>query len=99
MGKLEPEYPLAEIPIISNKNTLLLLGNRENFRIRGTLRIAPADLRCVVAKLFEVGEQAGVSTLVKQKFHTWGGGVPRCFSPAWWGYFKQALTLARGRAG
>jgi hypothetical protein len=77
-----PRNQLAEIPVISNKNALLLPCDGENFRIRDTLWIGSAELGRIVAELFEVGEQPSVSTLVKQKFHTWDGGVPRFSSTA-----------------
>jgi hypothetical protein len=39
----------------------------------------------IVAEFSEVNSEAAISTLIKQKFHTWGGGVPvRFSSTAWW---------------
>ena len=53
MGKLEPEYPFAEIPIISDKDTSFRAGKGENFRgketcgivFRNSCDIVPSFLR------------------------------------------------------
>jgi hypothetical protein len=50
--------------------------------MRDAFWIGLVDLGSIVAKLREVGKQAGISTLVKQKLHTWGGGV-RFSATAW----------------
>jgi hypothetical protein len=54
MGMFEAEYPLAKIPVASNENALLLVGKRENFWIRDTLRISSPNLGRIMTKLFEV---------------------------------------------
>jgi hypothetical protein len=37
--------------------------------------IVTADSSHIVAEVFEVGKQPGISALIQEKLHTWGGGV------------------------
>src|SRR5919106_713879 len=83
METLEPKYPLAEIPIISDEDTSFSTGKGENFWVKKSCGILFCNSGDIVAEFPEVNSKAGISTLIKQKSHTWGGGV-RFSSTAWW---------------
>jgi hypothetical protein len=55
MGKLQPEHQLAKIPVISNKNALLLFRQRKDFLIGETMGIVTTDPGDIMAELFEEG--------------------------------------------
>src|SRR5919106_4750157 len=98
MGTLEPKYPLAEIPIISDEDTSFSTGKGENFWVKKSCGILFCNSSDIVSKDCEVGSEPGISTLIKHEFHSWGGGI-RFSSTAWWAYCKQALTSSTVSSG
>src|ERR687896_1850421 len=75
MGMFEPEFPLAEIPIISDQNSSFSAGNGEDFGIKEPCGVVCGNSGDIMTKFSEVGSEPGISTLIKQKFHASGGGV------------------------
>ena len=72
VGKALVEDQLAEIAVGNDEDPLLLHGDRQDILVRQAMRMITRDRRNVMAKASEVGNQAKVSTLIEQEFHTSG---------------------------
>jgi hypothetical protein len=69
------EDQFAEIPVGHHQNALLRPRNGQDILVGKAVRVVAGDGRNIVAELAEVGNEAKISALVKEEFHT---GVAGC---------------------
>ena len=98
-NRLAPPMPKS-LPVLSTIiGSLLDSAGCVEELIEQFLRKA-ADPGDIMTEGFEEREQSGISTLVKEKFHTCGWCVPvRFSSTARWAYWRQALTSSSVSSG
>lgn len=78
MGKLLMENQLTEVPVGNHQNALLSRRDGQDISIRKALGVVAGNGGDVVAKAPEVGNEAKVSALVEEEFHT---GVTSAAAP------------------
>jgi hypothetical protein len=64
-----PKDELTKVLVIGDQDPLLVVSNHQHLRVGETRGMVPGDSGGVVAKALEVGEQASISALIKQKPH------------------------------
>lgn len=83
---------LAEVAIICDENASLAVSDRQYLQIAKAGWVVDGDRRDIMIEGAQVGNEAGVSAFVQEKFHT---GAPVCLlfpSTASWAYPSAACT-------